>query len=147
VVANNLDHIGFGPSDESTLFAIREVFNRHKPLIESMRFDSDLDPQKLHVSLSDGFEESGRFDIRWSVTDNYAFHYSESGLDFRFDKHPNPHSPLTHFHSPSDSSTVAEPSCIEVELAELVSLAVIQCWRRAWENDDLSRLNTAENPP
>jgi hypothetical protein len=35
------------------------------------------------------------------------------------------------FFQLSDSCTVAERSCIDVELAELVSLAVIQCWRQA----------------
>lgn len=145
MVDTHIDHDAFGPSDESTLGAVRDVFARHEPLVMSMEFDSDLNPQKLLVRLSDGFTEPGRFDIRWSVTDNYAFHYSEPELDFRYDKHPNPHSPLKHFHPPSDSGV--KQSCIEVELAELVTLAVLHCWREAWENDDLSRLNTAENPP
>jgi hypothetical protein len=146
VTRDDINPDGFGPSDESTLRAILDVFDLHEPLVESMEFDSDLDPQKLLVTFSDGFREPGRFDIRWSVTDNYAFHYSEPELDFRYDKHPNPHSPLKHFHPPSDPSAIPVQSCIEVELAELVSLAVPQCWRRAWEHDDLSRLNTAENP-
>lgn len=135
---------GFGPPDRASLIAVRDTFCRHEPLVESMAFDSPLDPQLFAVELSAGFDEPGRFDVRWSVTDSHCFHYSEPELDFRFDNHPNPHSPRKHFHPPPDAES-AEPSCIEVELAERMTLAVIQCWRKAWENDDPSLLNTVEN--
>lgn len=140
------EYSGFGPPDRASLAAIRDTFERHEPLVEAATLDSPLDPQLLAVELSVGFGEPGRFDVRWSVTDCYCFHYSEDELDFRFDNHPNPHSPRKHFHPPPDADN-AEPSCIDVELAERVTLAVIQCWRNAWENDDRSLLNIAENPP
>lgn len=130
---------GFGPPDRVSLIAVRDTFERHEPLAETTTFDSALDPQLLSVELSAGFDEPGRFDVPWSVTDSYCFHYSEPDLDFRFDNHPNPHSPRKHFHPPPDAAG-AEPSCIEVELAERVTLAVLQCWRSAWENNDLSLL-------
>lgn len=142
------EYDGFGPPDGASLVAIRDTFERYEPLVESTGFDSTFDPQVLIITVAVGFEEPGRFDVRWSTTDSYGFHYTEDDLDFRFDNHPNPHSPREHFHPPPAASTEdAEPSCIEVELAERVTLAVIQCWRSALESDDLSRLNAAENPP
>lgn len=137
---------GFGPSDRPSLIAIRDTFEYNEPLVGTITFDSALDPQLLSIELSAGFDEPGRFDVRWSATDSYCFHYSEPHLDFRFDNHPNPHSPRKHFHPPPDAEG-AEPSCIEVELAERVTLAAIQCWREAWEHGDLSLLNIAESPP
>lgn len=137
---------GFGPPDLPSLVAVRDTFERHEPLVDGSTFDDSIDPYRLTIGLSAGFEDAGRFDVRWSVTDCYSFHYAEPGLDFRFDAHSNPHSPREHFHPPPDAERV-EPSCIEVELPELVALAVIQEWRRGWEADDPSLLNDGENPP
>lgn len=137
---------GFGPPDLPSLEAIRDTFERHEPLVEESRFDDPIDPYRLAVHFSAGFEQPGRFDVRWATTDCYSFHYAEDGIDFRFDAHPNPHSPREHFHLPPDGERT-EPSCIEVDLPELVTLAVLGEWRRAWEADDPSLLNDAENPP
>lgn len=139
---------GFGPPDLPSLVAVRDTFERHEPLVDGSTFDDSIDPCRLTISLSAGFEDAGRFDVRWSVADCYSFHYAEPGLDFRFDAHPNPHSPREHFHPPPDAaSSDAEASCIGVELPELVTLAVGQLWRRAWEAGDPSLLNDGENPP
>lgn len=139
---------GFGPPDLPSLLAIRDTAERHEPLVSGWKFDDSIDTQQLTIFLSVGFEESGRFDIRWSITDCYSFHYTEDGLDFRFDAHPNPHSPHEHFHPPPNADTAAaESSCIEVGLPEMVTLAVMQLWRAAWKADDLSLLNRSENPP
>lgn len=79
----------------------------------------------------------------------YSFHYVDSAdVNWRFDRHPNTHSPETHFHPPPDASTDdARPSCIEVEEVSLVTRAVHAMWRAAYEHDDLSRLNSLSNPP
>lgn len=139
---------GFGPPDLPSLVAVRDTFERHEPLVDETAFDDSIDAQQLVVRLSAGFEEPGRFDVRWSATDCYSFHYAESGLDFRYDAHPNPHSPREHFHPPPDAASAdAEESCIQVELPELVALAVIQLWRAAWEAGDQSLLNGGVNPP
>lgn len=137
----------FGPSDPATLGAIRDVFVRHEPLVVEAAFDSALDPTTLAVDLAEGFAAAGRFDVRWSTRDFYSFHYTEPDLDFRFDYHPNPHSPPKHFHPPPDAATDAVPSCITVEQAERVTLAVCQCWRRGIERDDPAAVNAAEDPP
>ena len=140
----------FGPPDLPSLVAVRDTFERHEPLVDESKLDDPIDPYRLAIRLLDGFGEPGRFDVRWSTTDCYSFHYTESGLDFRFDAHPNPHSPREHFHPPdglAERVERIEPSCIAVELPELVTLAVLQEWRRAWEADDPSLLNRGDDPP
>jgi hypothetical protein len=137
----------FGKIRVSSLKTIRDVFETHEPLVEETRLD-DFDPRELRVYYSEGFEEPGRFDVRWSRTNSYNFHYTEGeNFDFRYDKHPNDHSPEKHFHTPDDTrSEEAVESCIDVEQDHLVTLAVVQLWRNAWEKNDLSLLNRGIPP-
>lgn len=140
---------GFGPVDLTALRRIRDVFDRHEPLVVDNEL-ATIQPETLTITLSEGFTAPGRFDIRWSERGYYSFHYREHDgeLEFRFDRHPNPHSPEKHFHPPPDASTEnADSSCIEVELPELVALAVLQVWRGALDAGDVSMVNTVENPP
>jgi hypothetical protein len=150
VSPNREDHDGFGSIDPDALFRIREVFWRHEPLVETAEIDSPARPSVLSVTLAVGFDSPGRFDIRWSHREYYSFHYqeSENGPAFRFDRHPNPHSPETHFHPPPDASTDgAEPSCIEVAIPDLVTLAVLEAWRHALDREDVSLVNALDDPP
>jgi len=137
----------FGEIRLSSLKAIRDVFVEHEALVEETFLD-EFNPHELHIHYSEGFEEAGRFDVRWSRKNNHNFHYTEGrSLDFRYDRHPNYHSPKKHFHAPDDeSSQDATESCIQVEQDRLVALAVIERWRKAWENGDLQLLNQG-NPP
>lgn len=138
----------FGPIDRTKLAHIRTLFDETEPLVARTVYDDSVNPRRLHIYLTTGFDAKGRFDVRWSDRNHYSFHYTELNLDFRFDSHPNPHSPLAHFHPPpAASSHTAVRSCIEVERAELVALAVIQRWRAALEQDDPSCLNEGDNPP
>lgn len=137
---------GLGEIRVSSLKVIRDVFERYEPLVKDTHLD-DFNPRVLRVQYTEGFEQPGRFDVKWDRSNNYSFHYTENELDFRYDRHPNDHSPEKHFHPPEVSGTeAAEESCIEVEQDNLVALAVVQLWRQAWENDDLSLLNQG-NPP
>ena len=79
----------------------------------------------------------------------YTFHYVDAaGVDWRFDRHPNTHSPLAQFHPPPDAATAAaEPSCVAVTEVSLVARAVHAMWRTAYEAGDLARLNRASDPP
>lgn len=138
---------GFGAIDAQSLQTVRFVFEDHEPLVEETALDDPLNPRVLHVELSAGFDGPGRFDVRWSTRDFYSYHYSESGLDARFDRHTNPHSPLEHFHPPPDAARDGAASCIEVDRRELVTLAVLQCWRAAHERNDPSLLNGQRDPP
>jgi hypothetical protein len=73
----------------------------------------------------------------------YSFHYVDSeNVSWRFDCHPNTHSPEIHFNPPPDAAmTAAEPSCIDVTEVSLVTRAVHAMWRAAYENEDLDRLS------
>lgn len=137
----------FGPLDLGALRHVRSVLDDAEPLVESTGFDDPVDPRLLQVRLADGFEADGRFDVRFSDRGYYSLHYTEPGLDARFDYHPNPHSPEKHFHPPPDAATPAEPSCIRVVRPELVALAVVECWRTALDRGDPLALNAAEDPP
>lgn len=139
-----------GPIDYGALERIRDIFLDYEPLVTHYDLSPRLDPQpELTITVDEGFGSSpcGRFDIVWTERDCYNFHYTEQeGIDFRFDRHPEPHTQPKHFHEPPDAATRV-PSCIEVEFVDLVTYAVIKCWRTALERDDPSVVNTASNPP
>ena len=142
---------GFGPIDAGALRDIREVFAQEESLVRSAALDVPLDPHVLRIELADGIgsAESARFDVRWSLTDNYAFHYTDDeGVDFRFDRHPKPDAPAAHFHTPPDaSSEPVEASCIRITESTLVVRAVLELWRGAYDHGSFDGLNDAENPP
>jgi len=78
----------------------------------------------------------------------YSFHYVDStDINWRFDRHPNTHSPESRFHPQPDAATAApQPSCIDVTGVSLVSRAVHTVWRVAYEDNDLGHLNSVSNP-
>ncbi len=141
----------FGPIYLPALQRIRDLWIELEPLVETTSYDDVVSPTELHVEIADGIgtADSARFDIQWSQLDMYTFHYVDSeGRNWRFDRHPNTHSPEKHFHPPPDAATAsAEPSCIEVAEVSLVTRAVHANWRTAYEQTDISRLNSLSNPP
>jgi hypothetical protein len=141
----------FGPISVPALRRIRNLWIDLEPLVENTSFDSFVDPTELHVELADGFgsADTARIDVQWSRLDNYSFHYvDDADVNWRFDRHPNRHSPEKHFHPPPDATTAdAEPSCIRVEEVSLVTRAVHAMWRAAYESEDFDRLNSQSNPP
>lgn len=140
-----------GAPDVTTMRSIRDLVARTEPLVESAHFDSVLNPQELQVQFSDGIGAATwcRIDITWYNSGAYRFHYVDADdMNWRFDRHPNPHSSEAHFHSPPDAvPETATQSCIRIEEPQLVTRAVLKLWRRAYETDDVSVLNTADNPP
>lgn len=136
----------FGAIDTTSLVAIQKVFFE-EPLVDSAEFDDITNPRELIISLSDGVDSPGKFTIKWSINGNYSIHYSEAEVDFRFDHHPNPHSPMKHFHPPPDASREgAEESCIGVELDELVARGVLKAWRRWYESGGEVNPNEGDLP-
>lgn len=131
----------FGPIDRTALAHLRTLFDETEPLVDHTAYDDPLDPRVLRVELSEGFGTAGRFDVRWSDLEYYSFHYTEPGLDARFDRHPNTHSPEKHFHPPPNAAKAAAESCIELERVEPVGLAVLGRWRTALTRDDPAVLN------
>ena len=141
----------FGPIDAGALREIRNLVITQEPLVEEASLDNPLNPQTLLLKLSDGVgtASTARIDIRWSLTGNYAAHYTDNqGRNFRFDCHPKPDAPTRHFHPPPDApSRSVEPSCITVREVPLVTRAILQRWRDAYTNGTFEGLNDAENPP
>jgi hypothetical protein len=141
----------FGVIYLPALQRIRNLWLDLEPLVETTAYDDPVSPTELHIELGDGLGTAGaaRVDIQWSERDMYSFHYVDGdGVNWRFDRHPNTHSPEVHFHPPPDASTAAaEPSCIEVTEVSLVTRAVHAMWRAAYDHDDPSRLNGLSNPP
>lgn len=139
-----------GPLDEAALQQIRGVFATADGLVADVGFDSLLDPTKLVVVLEDGVGDAdwARFDIRWFQRGSYSVHHTdERGVDFRFDCHPKPDAPETHFHPPPNAAGDVAPSCITVTEPGLVARAVHRLWRRAYEAGDFDDVNTATDPP
>ena len=140
-----------GAPDVTTMRRLRDLFEDEEPLVETADFDSVLDPQELRIEYADGIGDADRcrLEVTWYQSGAYRFHYvDEAGVNWRFDRHPNPHSPEKHFHGPPDApAETAERSCIRVEEPQLVARAVAKLWRRAYERSDFSILNTASNPP
>jgi hypothetical protein len=141
----------FGPIYLPALQRIRDVWLELEPGVESTSYDDIVAPTELQISLGTGLDsaDAARFDIQWSELGMYSFHYVDTaGVNWRFDRHPNTHSPEAHFHPPPDAATtIAEPSCIDVTEVSLVARAVHAMWRAAYENGDRSSLNNASNPP
>lgn len=139
-----------GPVDYDALQRIRSIFLQNEPLVTHHDLGGRLDPQpELQITVDAGFGSApcGRFDIVWTERDCYNFHYTEQdGVDFRFDRHPEPTVQDKHFHEPPDAASRV-PSCIEVETPELVTYAVLKCWRTGLERDDPTLVNTESNPP
>lgn len=149
---NDDDRAGeFGSIYLPALKRIRNIWLELEPLVETTTYDDIISPTKLHIDLTDGLgdADAARLDIQWSELDMYSFHYIDTAdINWRFDRHPNTHSPEAHFHPPSDASTAtAEPSCIDVTEVSLVTRAVHAIWRAAYEANNLDLLNSASNPP
>ncbi|MDY6776101.1 MAG: hypothetical protein SV253_08535 [Halobacteria archaeon] len=142
--------------DLQALKTIRNVFESQEPLVDSTEFEGTTGslPRSLVVRMSDGVVSEGRFEVEWDVHGSYYIQYVETeDVRFRFDNHPNPHSPQKHYHPPPDStsgssnSAEPEPSCIQVEKPTLVARAVVKIWREWLENEDYSVINNLSNPP
>lgn len=132
---------------------IRKAFLRLDGLVDESEsgFDDLVDPRELRVHLNDGIGSAdwARFDVTWYQSGCYSVHRVDSeGVNFRWDCHPKDGAPERHFHPPPDAaSDEAEPSCIDVTEPKTVARAVHKLWRRAYENESLSNLNDARNPP
>lgn len=138
-MGDDWERVETGPPDVKRLQTARTVAEEYEPLVAETAFDSTVDPQTLRLSLDAGIRaDTGRFDVTWTDEGYYRYHYTEGeAFDFRYDRHPREDSPEKHFHEPPAAGHHAVPSCIEVEVVPLVTLAVLQCWRDAVESGDL----------
>lgn len=129
---------------------IRNLFITEEPLVTGYEWNDSLNKREIRITFSDGIDADwSRLDVSWYTSRAYKFHYGDSNdSHWRFDRHPNTHSPEKHFHRPPDANaTEAEPSCITVEEPLLVARAVHQLWRRAINQASFELVNVAHNPP
>lgn len=147
-MVDDWERVETGSPDLKRLQTARTVATEHEPLVREATFDSPVDPQTLHLSLDAGIRaETGRFDVTWTEKGYYKYHYTEGEeFNYRYDRHPRADIPETHFHKPPDAGHDVVPSCIEVEVVPLVTLAVLQLWRDTVESGNLDHLQQP-NPP
>lgn len=142
---------GIGAPDAGELLKIRDLLLAEEPLVVDASLDDLLTPQAVHVAFADGIGDATwcRLEATWYTSGAYRFHYVDGNdVNWRFDRHPNPHAPEKHFHRPPEAdSETAIHSCIEVAEPRLVTRAVMKLWRRAYDTGSLSELNDARNPP
>lgn len=137
-----------GRPDVVAMSAIRDLFLAEEPLVSDAGWNDPVHRRTLQLQFSAGIDaEWSRLDITWYTSGAYAFHYADAAdRHWRFDRHPNPHSTMAHFHEPPDARD-AVASCISVEEPGLVARAVLKLWRRAVAVDSFAVLNTANDPP
>ncbi|MDZ7731606.1 MAG: winged helix-turn-helix domain-containing protein [Natrialbaceae archaeon] len=136
-----------GPLDVLALEEIRAALTGIDGLIDTVGFQSLVDPEMVQMAIRDGIGEATdcRFDIRWYRGGYYSIHHTDStGRDFRWDYHPKVGAPDRHFHPPPDApSDTVEPSCVTATRPAVVARAVHKLWRRAYDTGRLDRLNSA----
>jgi hypothetical protein len=147
-MGDDWERVETGAPDLQRLQTARTVAEESEPLVVETRFDSPVDPQTLQLSMDAGIRAEGsRFDVTWTDRGYYKYHYTEiKGVDYRYDRHPRADVPENHFHEPPDAGHDAVPSCIEVEVVPLVTLAVLRLWRDAVESGDPGRLQQPDRP-
>lgn len=137
-----------GPVDAEVLSRIRDAFVTHEPLATATVQPDLVNPTHVEVELSVGLGDTseGRFDVQWTTAGDYKFHYTETGLDFRWGHHPHGgeyDADYAHFHPPPDASSDladVEPSCFTVHRPTLLVRGVLTNWRTAFHNG-LAALN------
>lgn len=140
-----------GRPDVGVMADIRDMIIQEEPLASSFAWNDPVHRRQLYIEFSEGIGDVdwSRLDVTWYTAGAYKFHYvDEHDNNWRFDRHPNPHSPEKHFHEPPDAdSNAAVRSCISVEEPRLVARAVLKLWRRAVMSGSFDELNTARDPP
>ena len=100
-----------GRLDRTTMETIAQRSETH-PLVASWQFQPDrLSPRFLHITLDEStYPESVtavRLEVHWFATGDYYIHYVETHQDTqyqcRWDRHPKPGVPRSHFHPPPDA--------------------------------------------
>ena len=122
-----------GPLDQATLTVFAQRVRSH-PLVAECSFEPDsLSPRYLTCTIDDAqypdAVTAARLDIRWFDGGDYSFHYVEhrenTRWHCRWDRHPKPETPRSHFHPPPDADSTPELSPIEAEYHLGVLFAVL----------------------
>ena len=143
-----------GLFDDAGSKAVGQGISNHIGNADPWEYDSPGNPSEVHVHVDDGFvEETARFDIKWTMKDEYNINYKEpgkpgepTGFQYRFDKHQEPTVPDRHFHPAPDAGAPVN-SCIRTVIQRRVGMAVADSYNVAIQNNDHNLLNTLSNPP
>lgn len=110
-----------GSLDVPTLEVIAQRTTTH-PIVDGWAFQPDtMSPRRLELYLdeeqySQSVDEV-RLDIRWFEGGDYTVHYLELRDDevwhCRWDRHPKPGEPMTHFHPPPGAASDVETSTLQ----------------------------------
>ena len=141
------DELAGGPLDISTLETLGRRATTH-PLVTDWRFRLDpISPHVLELTLDVGqypaAVEASRLDMRWFTDETYSFHYREETADgaweCRFDHHPKPNLPDTHYHPP--------PNAGPAETSPLTEEQPLDClfWVCDWIDERVATLHNADN--
>lgn len=144
-----------GGSDRNALCIFRDEFTKLEQLATAT-VDDPINPMELNIVYADGIGKAteGRFDVKWSTTDDYNIHYTDDeGRDLRWDSHPHSYpapSGDQHFHPPPNASSDdrdVEDSCIDVTRIQLVARATVKVWREMYERGSMNDPNGLVDPP
>lgn len=115
------DEFATGPLDIPTLEILGQRAETHT-LVDRWTFQPDsISPRRLELRLDAGHYPDGveavKINVRWYEGGNYTIHYLERRPDdnwqCRWDRHPKPDVPRSHFHPPPDAAAAVEPSDLE----------------------------------
>lgn len=110
-----------GPLDVASLQVLARRASDH-PLVDDWAFQPDeRSPRRLEVRIDaaqfPASVDGVRLDVRWFEGGDYCVHYRERGdgedWECRWDRHPKPDGPRTHFHPPPDAAPVVEESNLD----------------------------------
>lgn len=133
-----------GPLDVPTLEVMGRRARSHG-LVTGWSFRPDrISPRRLELRLDAAQYpervDAARIDLSWYEGGEYTVHYLELRDDHRWqcrwDRHPKPGGPTTHFHPPPDAGTPVEPSPVEESHHLGVLFAVLD-----WVTDRVTALH------
>jgi hypothetical protein len=108
-------------------------------------------PTELQISFTDGLgdAESAQLDIQWSELRMYWFHYVDSDdVNWRFDRHPNTHSPEIHFYPPARGCNDGRRTVLHRRHRSLTRDACRPCdVASSLRGRHIEQLNSASHPP
>ncbi|GAB3685954.1 hypothetical protein GCM10028857_17260 [Salinarchaeum chitinilyticum] len=124
-----------GPLDVATLTVLARRAVSH-PLVDRWTLQPGaMSPRRLELELDaeqyPSSIDTARLDVRWFEGGDYALHYLETeedgdddeaehgtgngGWQCRWDRHPKPDEPRSHFHPPPDASAEVVESGIDAD--------------------------------
>lgn len=111
------------PLDVPTLDVMARRAVSHAYVDEWVFHPDRLSPRRLVLRIDAGRYPTEvtavRIDLGWFENGDYTVHYREARAtdtwECRWDRHPKPGGPETHFHPPPDAAAAVEPSSLDAD--------------------------------